>query len=231
MPLTRRHDGDPPTRIDMVRPVWIHQGLDGQMTQRAQDSHLSSTCLAQLRWAATHPVADLLSAPHHLVAPPDFLLAPWIVLLRVAGQGSMPSLSSMCTHGDSQPRAVGSLRQSLTDSGRRVPAPRSRAEKNMVCSLREAICALGVPLLVTLEAHSTAILTIALAADRSAETWEAPCTDLGPHRFHRLGMASDRGPGLMAGSQAACQEGRGGWDPFQALPALLPRGPQRERKA
>ncbi|MEE9149899.1 MAG: hypothetical protein V3U27_21185, partial [Candidatus Tectomicrobia bacterium] len=42
---------------------------------------------------------------------------------------------------------------------------------------------------------------------RSAQTWETHFTDLGAHRFHSLGMASDRGVGLKAGYQAACQDG------------------------
>ena len=45
MKFTRRHDLDPHTRIEIVRHVWIHQGIYGQMTQIAQDYHISRTFL------------------------------------------------------------------------------------------------------------------------------------------------------------------------------------------
>src|SRR5882672_8819868 len=106
----------------MVRHVWIHQGIDGQMTQIAPDYHLSRTVLYQLSWAAKHHLEDLLSDPQHLVEPPEFLLEPWIVLLRVEGPCSMPSRSSIFQHFDYQPSSVGSLRQSLQDYGHSVPS-------------------------------------------------------------------------------------------------------------
>ena len=73
--------------------------------------------------------------------------------------------------------------------------------------LSDAFFALQRPILVTIDAQSTAILKIELASDRSAKTWETPFKALGAHRFHNLGMASDRGVGLKAGYQAACKDG------------------------
>jgi hypothetical protein len=68
-----------------------------------------------------------------------------------------------------------------------------------VFDLSEEIFARPQPLLVPIEAHSTAILKIQLATERSAETWQAHCEALGNHRVHSSGMASDRGRGLVAG--------------------------------
>jgi hypothetical protein len=85
--------------------------------------------------------------------------------------------------------------------------------------------------LVTLEAQSTAILKIELASDRSAQTWQTHFEDLGNHLFHSIGMASDRGTGLMAGYQAACQDGRWVGDQFHEFPELFHRCHQLERKA
>src|SRR5882724_1960261 len=62
MKFTRRHDLDPHTRIEIVRHVWIHQGIYGQMTQIAQDYHISRTFLYQLSWAAKHHLEDLFRA-------------------------------------------------------------------------------------------------------------------------------------------------------------------------
>ena len=134
MKFTRRHDLDPHTRIEIVRHVWIHQGIYGQMTQIAQDYHISRTFLYQLSWAAKHHLEDLFSDPQHLVEPPDFLLEPWILLLRLEGQCSIPSISSIFKHFAYQPSSVGSLSQYLKDYGRSVPSTLSIAEKKRHCS-------------------------------------------------------------------------------------------------
>ena len=82
-----------------------------------------------------------------------------------------------------------------------------------------------------MEAQSTAILQIQLASDRSAETWQAHFDDLGEHRFHSIGMASDRGLGLMAGYHAACPDARWVCDRFHEFQDLFDRRRQLERKA
>src|SRR6266403_1052233 len=231
MKFSRRHDLDPHTRIEIVRHVWIHQGIYGQMTQIAQDYHISRTFLYQLSWAAKRHLEDLFSDPQHLVEPPDFLLEPWILLLRWEGQCSIPSMSSIFKHFDYQPSSVGYLSQYLKDYGRSVPSTLRVAEKKMVFYLSDEIFAIGVPILVTLEAQSTAILKIELASDRSAATWEAHFKDLDKHLFHSIGMASDRGTGLMAGYQAACQDGRWVCDQFHEFQELFHRCQPLERKA
>lgn len=76
--------------------------------------------------------------------------------------------------------------------------------KTWVLYLSDEIFALDKPILGTIDAQSTTILNIELAADRSAETWRAHFEALEHHHFISLGMASDRGAGLVAGYQAAC---------------------------
>jgi hypothetical protein len=85
--------------------------------------------------------------------------------------------------------------------------------------------------LVTIEAQSTAILKIQLASDRSAPTWQAHFEDLGHHRFDSIGMASDRGVGLVAGYHAACPDARWVCDRFHEFQDLFERRRQLERKA
>ncbi len=143
----------------------------------------------------------------------------------------MPSISSIFKHVAYQPNSVGYLSQYLQDYGRSVPSTLSMAEKKMVFYLSDEIFAIGAPILVTLEAQSTAILKIELASDRSAQTWQTHFEDLGNHLFHSIGMASDRGAGLMAGYQAACQDGRWVCDQFHEFQDLFHRCQQLERKA
>ena len=231
MKFIRRPDLDPQTRIDIVKDVWLHQGIYGKMTQIAQEYHISRTFLYQLNWAARQHLEELFSDPQHLVQPPEFQLEPWILLLRLEGNCSIPSLSSIFKHFDYQPNSVGYLSESLRDYGRCVPSTLSMPHQKVVFYLSDEIFAIRRPILVTIDAHSTAILKIELASDRSAQTWETHFRDLGAHRFHSLGMASDRGVGLKAGDQAACQEGFWVCDQFHEFQDLFNRCHQLERKA
>jgi hypothetical protein len=137
----------------------------------------------------------------------------------------------MFKHFDYQPNSVGYLSQYLQDYGRCIPSTLSMAEKKVVFYLSDELFAIGVPILVTLEAQSTAILKIERAADRSAPTWQRHFEELGNHLFHSIGMASDRGTGLVAGYQAACQDGRWVCDQFHEFQELFHRCQQLERKA
>ena len=231
MKFTRRPDLDPQTRIEIVKDVWIHQGIYGKMTQIAQAYHISRTFLYQLSWAARSHLEELFSDPQHLVQPPDDLLAPWILALRLEGNCTIPSISSIFNHFDYQPGSVGYLSEFLQDYGRSVPSTLSMAQKKVVVYLSDEIFAIRTPILVTIDAQSTAILKIERASDRSAKTWEAHFKALGAHRFHSLGMASDRGVGLKAGYQAACKDGFWVCDQFHEFQELFSHCHQLERQA
>jgi len=231
MKFTRRHDLDPQTRLAIVKDVWINQGIYGKMVEIAQAYHISRTFLYQLSWAARSHLEDLFSDPQHLVQPPDDLLEPWILSCRLEGKCSIPSISSIFKRFDYQPNSVGYLSECLQDYGRCVPSTLSMAQKKVVFYLSDEIFAIRTPILVTIDAQSTAILKIELASDRSAKTWETHFKDLGVHRFHSLGMASDRGVGLKAGYQAACKDGFWVCDQFHEFQELFNRCHQLERQA
>src|SRR5215468_9124158 len=103
--------------------------------------------------------------------------------------------------------------------------------KPWVFYLSDEIFALDQPILVTIDAHSTTILNIELAADRSAETWRAHFATLEQHHFVSLGMASDRGTGLVAGYQEACDLALWVADYFHEVRGLYEVLHQLERKA
>ncbi len=231
MKFTRRHDVDPPTRMEIVKDVGLHQGIYGKMTQIAQAYHISRPVLYQLSWAAGHHLEDLFSDPQHLVEPPDVLLEPWMFMLRLEGQCSLPSLSSIFKPFDYQPNSVGYLSESLQAYGRCVPSTLSMPHQKVVFYLSDEIFAIRAPILVTMDAHRTAILKIELASDRSAKTWDPHFQDLGAHRFHSLGMASDRGVGLKAGYPAACPDGFWVCDQFHEFQDLVNRCHQLASKA
>jgi hypothetical protein len=105
------------------------------------------------------------------------------------------------------------------------------AQKKVVFYLSDEIFAIRTPILVTIDAQSTAILKIELASDRSAKTWETHFKALDAHHFHSLDMASDRGVGLKAGYQAACKDGFWVCDQFHEFQDLFKHCHQLERQA
>jgi len=119
MKFTRRHDLDPQTRIDIVKDVWINQGIYGKMTQIAQAYHISRTFLYQLSWAASYHLENLFSDPQHLVQPPDDLLEPWILALRLEGNCTIPSISSIFKQSRSETRLR--LSAGLRGVSQRIP--------------------------------------------------------------------------------------------------------------
>src|SRR5713101_10042064 len=216
----------------MVRLAWQGQGIYGKMRQLAREYHISSTFLYQRTWAAQHHLEQLLSDPNDLVVQdPQPFLEPLILLLRLEGRCSIPSIASICKYFHYQPGSVGSLSERFQTYGRALPAALRMGEHKVVFYLSDEIFARHQPILVTIEAQSTAILKIQLASDRSAQTWQAHFEDLDHHRFHSIGMASDRGVGLMTGYQAACQDGRWVCDQFHEFQELFHRCQQLERKA
>jgi len=126
------------------------------------------------------------------------------LLFRLEGNCSLLRISAILQALQRAPHSVGSLSQFFHSVGQTLPSTLSMPSTKVVLYLSDEIFALHTPIGVTIDARSTAIRNIALASDRSAETWKAHCEALKDHHFVSLGMASDRGTGLVAGYQAAC---------------------------
>src|SRR6266852_1335339 len=174
MKFLRRPDLDAQTRIHIVMLAWLHQGVYGKMTEMANAYRISRTLLYPLLVMA------------HL---------PWETLFNSAS-----ILKALEYH----PNAVGSLSQCFHSAGQTLPSTLVIPSKKWGFYLSDEIFAIPAPILVTIDARSTTILNIELASDRSADTWSAHVAALEDHQCFSLGMASDRGLGLGAGYQTAC---------------------------
>ena len=129
------------------------------------------------------------------------------------------------------PNSVGYLSQCFHSAGQALPPTLSLPSQKFVLYLSDEICAIHAPILVTIDARSTALLTIELASDRSAATWRAHFAVLEDHHCFSLGMASDRGLGLVAGYGAACDMALWVCDSFHELRDLFALLQPLERKA
>jgi hypothetical protein len=231
MKFIRRQDLDPQTRIEIVKEAWLFQGVYGKMTQIAQAYQISRTFLYQLILTVNLQLEVFFSDEKVLFQNDHQHLEQLLLLLRLEGNCSLLSISSILQALAYHPNSVGYLSQFYQHAGQAVPSTLVMPSKKLVFYLSDEIFAIDAPILVTIEAQSTTILRIELASDRSAETWQAHFEALADHHFVSLGMASDRGKGLVAGYQAACDMALWVADYFHEFRDLFERLNQLERKA
>src|SRR5438128_4764265 len=231
MKFTRRHDLEPQTRIHIVMLAWLHQGVYGKMTEIAKAYQISRTFLYQLLLMANLQLETLFSDEKLLFQKDHRHLESLLLLLRLEGNCSLLSLASILKALEYHPHSVGYLSQFFQSAGQTLPSTLVIPSKKWVFYLSDEIFALHAPILVTIDACSTTILNRELASDRSADTWRAHCEARENHQFFSLGLASDRGLGLVAGSQAACDTAWWVADYFHAWRDLCELLHQLERKA
>ena len=147
------------------------------------------------------------------------------------GKCSLLSISSILKALQYHPDSLGYLSQFFHSAGQALPSTLVMPSKKLLFSLSDEIFAIHAPILVTIDAQSTAILTLELASDRSAETWRRPFEALENHHVFSLGMASDRGKGGVAGSQASWDMAWGVADYFHELRDLFEVRHRLEGKA
>jgi hypothetical protein len=231
MKFIRRPDLDPQTRIHIVMLAWLHQGLYGKMTEIANSYRISRTFLYQLLLMATLQLETLFSDEKLLFQKDHRHLESLLLLLRLEGNCSLLSIASILKALEYHPNSVGYLSQFFHSAGQTLPSTLVIPSKKVVFYLSDEIFAMHTPILVTIDARSTTILNIELASDRSADTWRAHFEALADHQFFSLGMASDRGLGLVAGYQAACDMALWVADYFHEFRDLFEVLHQLERKA
>ena len=231
MKFIRRPDLTPHTRIHIVMLAWLNQGVYGKMTQVAKAYRISRTFLYQLLVAATIQLEVLFSDDQPQVHNPSSPFDHLALLLRLEGKCSIASIAAILKHLGYQPNSVGHLSACLQQYGQVLPSTVSMTSQTVVFYLSDEIFAIHAPILVTIEPQSTTILHIELATDRSASTWKAHFDTLTDHHFYSLGMASDRGLGLVAGYRDACPGALWVGDHFHEFQGLYDVRLQWEKKA
>jgi hypothetical protein len=201
------------------------------MTQIAQYYQISRTFLYQLLFVANLHLETLFSDEKPLFHTDHCHVEQLILLLRLEGKCSLLSIASIVQALEYHPNSVGYLSQMCQRYGHALPSTLSMPSQKFVFYLSDEIFAIHTPILVTIDAQSTAILKIEPASDRSAATWRAHFADLEDHHFSSLGMASDRGLGLVAGYRAACNMALWVCDYFHEFRDLCELLQQLERKA
>jgi hypothetical protein len=132
MKFTRRPDLDPQTRIHIVMLAWLSQGVYGKMTQIAQAYQISRTFLSQLLLMAHRQLETLFSDEKHLFQKDPRHLDHLLLLLRLEGNCSLLSISSMLKALGHHPHSVGSLSQFFHRAGQALPSTLVMPSKKLV---------------------------------------------------------------------------------------------------
>src|SRR3989454_4450551 len=198
---------------------------------RSQSYQISRTFLYQLIFMANLQLETLFSDEKLLFQKDHRHLEQLLLLLRLEGKCSLLSIASIVQALEYHPHSVGYLSRFFQCAGQALPSTLSTPSQKFVFYLSDEIFAIHAPILVTIDARSTTILKIELASERSAETWRAHFEALEEHHFASLGMASDRGLGLVAGYHAACDMALWVCDYFHEFRDLFKLLHQLERKA
>ncbi len=146
MKFRRRPDLDAQTRIHIVMLAWLHQGVYGKMTQIAQYYHISRPFLYQLLFVANLHLEVLFSDEKCLGQNDQQHVEQLILLLRLEGKCSIPSIAAILKTLDYQPNSVGSLSNFFPSYGQPLPSTLATESQKVVFYLSDEIFAIHTPI-------------------------------------------------------------------------------------
>ena len=207
MKFVRRPDLNLEKRIHIATFAMLCQGTYGAMSELANQQGISRTFLYQLMNQAILYLSLCFSEPP--CVDTDRSHRDWhelILLLRLEGQCSISSITEILRDQGISPASHGTLSERFKADGSQLPSTLKTDQPHCVMVLGDEIFACNRPILMTIEPVSTAILRIELAPNRNADTWKNHFLQIQQNQYVALGLASDRGTGLVKGFHDACPD-------------------------
>jgi len=131
----------------------------------------------------------------------------YILSLRLEGRCSIEVISTIMKRFDINLASTGAISQYLTYFGSLLPDTlKANGEIQLVVFLSDEIFSKSIPLLVTVEPISSAILRIELADTRKAEDWKRHWECLEKNGYFAIYLVSDEGKGLCSAQKEALSE-------------------------
>jgi predicted DNA-binding protein YlxM (UPF0122 family) len=199
----RRPDLDTPKRINITIEGLFFQGQYGAMTEIANKNKISRTFLYQQVNKAKTNLDSLFSLNAPKILDVKMESDRQTLVLRLECKSSILSISETLGMLGYNALSVGYISERLKAYGGVVPSSVLSIQDSYVFYMSDEIFTNSQPILITIEAQSTAILKIELASDRSKETWAKHFEELKNNNFYSLGLCSDRGNGLVEGFKQA----------------------------
>jgi len=152
---------------------------------------------------------------------------------RLEGRSSISAISTMMNRFELKLSGMGSISQLLSRIGGVLPHTLSTPETTIqyLVFLSDEIFSKSVPILVTVDPSSSAILRIELSETRKGEDWKNHFECLQTNGFKAIYLVSDEGQGLSAGHAEALSDVVRQSDSYHAIAHQLGAWVDRLEKA
>lgn len=204
----------------------------GVITNMAKQFVVSRTYIYML--AATLTKTDsLLFGTTFQYSESKLVALHYMLSLRLEGRCSIEAISTIMNRFQIGLGSVGSISEYLAYFGSLSPNTLSTSDNEiqMVVFLSDEIFSKNTPILVTVDADSSAILRIELASSRKAEDWKRHWRCLEENGIFTAYLVCDEGKGLCAAREEALPEIIRQSDTYHAIAHVLGLWVERLEKA
>jgi hypothetical protein len=203
----RRHDLTPSIRLYIAATALIAQlnGMWGKLTEISRQFMISRTFVYMLIATLEENSSIIFGDNHSAPDTEEKRLAFYYILsLRLEGHCSLEAISTIMRRFGKKLSSVGSISQHLNYFGSLVPHTLSTDEISLLVTFAsDEIFSKSIPILVTVEPISSAILKIELADTRKAEDWKEHWKCLEKNGYYALYLVSDEGKGICMAHEEA----------------------------
>ncbi|MEE8597063.1 MAG: hypothetical protein V3T09_04565 [bacterium] len=202
----RRTDLTPEIRLYIACTAIMAQvnSTWGKLTELSRQFMISRTFVYMLI-AMLEKSSRVIFGDNHVTPAVDEkkLAFNYMLSLRLEGRCSLESISILMKRYDKKLSSVGSISQYLTHFGSLLPHTQSDETTQMVIFLSDEIFSKSLPILVTVEPISSAILKIELSDTRKAEDWKKHWRCLEKNGYFASYLVSDEGVGICTAHNKA----------------------------
>lgn len=230
----RRPDLDSSTRLYIATTALAamlnHQW--GIISGMAQQFKISRTFVYMLASTLTENDSTLFGI-NNQDTESQFSVFQYMLSLRLEGRCNIQAISTIMKRFGVCPNSTGSISQYLNYFGSILPntVSANNDETKIVVFLSDEIFSKNTPILVTVDADSSAILRIELANTRSAEAWKNHWQCIEENDIFAAYLVCDEGTGLRAAKKEALPEVVRQSDTYHAIAHVLGSWVERLEKA
>ena len=230
--FVRRHDLTPSIRLYIAFMALTARaaGTWGQITELSRQFMISRMFVYMLA-NTLHETSSIVFGDNHLKPAAIHERAPYyyILSLRLEGKCSIEAISTIMKRFGIPNASVGSVSVYLQYVGLLLPntLTTNNGEIQLLVFLSDEIFSKNIPILVTVDPISSAILRIELADTRKAEDWKNHWECLEKNGYIAIYLVSDEGKGLCTAQKEALADIMRQPDTYHAIAHQLGRWVQR----
>jgi len=197
-PLTRLH-------IAFTALTTIEFGVWGKITELSRKFMISRMFVYMLAATLKQTTPIIFGDNQHRgIVIEKRLPYEYMMSLRLEGRCSIGAISTIMKRFGIEDSSFGTISQHLKYFGGLLPSTLiAKNEAQFVIFLSDELFSKSVPILVTVDPISSAILRIELAESRKAEDWKKHWKCLEDNGYHAIYLVSDEGKGICTAHEEA----------------------------